>query len=130
MSRWPNTDHWIRVSKALDQLAGKSWRRYGEGLFELPLRGLRAHIDRADIPEKELIRIEELLAIKLRVQISDWRKSVETAERAADVFDGEVDVRRFEVRRAAKRASDAEDDDILQEVYDWTFRHNDTKEAA
>ena len=128
--RWPNTDHWQRTWEALDRLAGSRRRRYGEELFGLPRGGLRAHIDRHDIPHEELVRIEDLIAAAFRVVIEDWRQGLEQIEIDAREFDDKSAARRFEVRQAARRVYDDECLDLVMQAYAWTFRHNDEQEAA
>ena len=39
--RWPNTLFWQRVEAALRSIYGKSWRRSGEALFNIPRGQLR-----------------------------------------------------------------------------------------
>lgn len=99
--RWPNTDHWRRTWEALDRIAGSRRRRYGEELFGLSRGGLRAHIDRHDIPHEELVRIEDLIAAAFREAIEGWRKGLEEFAIAAREFEGKSAGRRFDVKTAA-----------------------------
>lgn len=98
--RWPNTQHWQDIWKALDRISGKSRRRYGEWLFGLPPSGLRAHIDREDIPHEELVRLEDLIAAEFRELIAGQRKAMDDILKASREFNGQSAGRRFDVRTA------------------------------
>lgn len=131
MKRWPNTAHWQRTVSALRAIrkSQRSWSRLGENILGLDRGGLRDHIDREDIDDKLLVVIEDVIAAKLRDHVANKVEELRSAENAAAEFALAVEIRRFDVEQAKKRANNDEVDALLHDMVDW-MRRDLIQEAA
>lgn len=122
------TDFWNNFEAALRVISKRSWRRLGEALLELERGELRL-VDNAALSDDVLRVVEDLVSQAMRDRAAELRAQADEIERAKREYETKAEIRRFEVRQAAKIKSDDETEALVQRLYDWTFRHNE-QEAA
>lgn len=127
--RRQRTEFYGRFVGALRMINRRRWVSCGEKLLEV-YPGELDLVDNAALHDEVLCQIEDLVSQALHDKAASLRAQADAVERAARDFDAQSELRRFDVRQAAKRRSDDETEALVQRLYDWTFRHNDTQEAA
>lgn len=129
MSRRQHTDFYTRFVAGLRVIDRRRWQRRGEKLLDVHPGELML-TDNPALPEDDLRLIEDLVSQAMRDKAASLRAQADEIERAARKFDDQSELRRFNVRQAARRVHEDEVEDLVMQLYAWTFRHNDTKEAA
>lgn len=118
-----------RFVAALRVIDRRRWQRRGEKLLNLHPGDLDL-VGCADLSNGFLSRIEDLVSQAMRDKAAALRAQADEIESAARKFDDQSELRRFKVRQATRRVYEDEVEDLVMQLYAWTFRHNDTQEAA
>lgn len=112
---WPNTETWQLVTGELKKVKGRSWRSYGELVFDVHSGQLRCFVDR-EHTEAEAEYIERRLAVMHQCEIE--RLTAALADAKADAAEyREKQTHRESIRRRDRCAEwEAELDEMLMQM--------------